>query len=98
MSCEAVEPEPVRGAPAPALPGLEDPAVERQVSAGPLRRLFRCTNCGASAVGYRRTGGLHHPAICACAARVGGRDAGVRCVVNLSPTPSCPSEVIAREV
>jgi len=56
---------------------------------------YRCSNCGTEAAGRQ---GLAHPPICACGARLGKRDAGIRCVRNERPRPELPSEIIAREV
>ena len=55
--------------------------------------VYRCSNCGLQEPGRK---GLKHPPICACGMKVGGRDAGIRCVV-VEPTLECPSEVVVRE-
>lgn len=57
-------------------------------------RVFRCSNCGVEAVGAQRGA----PPICACRAKLGKRDAGIRCVANPRPRPELPSEFIAKEV
>jgi hypothetical protein len=44
---------------------------------------FRCSNCGRSET---VDGAVQHPQICACAARVGKRDIGIRC----RPNPRAP--------
>ena len=56
-------------------------------------REFRCSNCGATgpAIG-------HGPkSICACRARIGTSDAGIRCGVNVHRTPENPAEITAHE-
>lgn len=58
------------------------------------RRISRCSNCGAEGEGHD---GLAHPPICACGARLGKRDAGIRCVRNDRPRPGFVSEIIVRE-
>ena len=58
----------------------------------PDGRHFRCTNCGAAGTS------ANSRAICACGMRLGERDAGIRCVVNVMPTPDNPSEIVAKEV
>lgn len=67
--------------------------LERKPKDGP--RVFRCANCGVEGEGRQ---GLTHPPICACSAKLGKRDAGIRCVRNDRPRPELPSEIVAREV
>ena len=55
------------------------------------RRVYRCTNCGATGRGQART-------LCMCGTRYGGRDAGIRCTPNPSRSTECPSEITAKEV
>lgn len=66
--------------------------LERRPADGPP--VFRCSNCGAEGEAHQ---GLIHPPICACGARVGNRDAGIRCVSNSSPRPELPGEIVAME-
>lgn len=56
-------------------------------------RIYRCTGCGLEAAG-------HAPSVvCACGMRLkNGRDLGVRCVLNESPSPEAPVQVVARQV
>lgn len=65
-------------------------------------RFYRCTNCGATSPDDEpptmRTGGRGHPTICACSIRFGGRDAGIRCVVNTARGPDNPAEIVARQL
>jgi len=56
-------------------------------------RVFRCADCGIEAPAKGST-----PPICACNARLGSRDAGIRCVANPRPRPELPSEILAREL
>lgn len=56
---------------------------------------YRCSNCGVEAEGRK---GAAHPPICACGAKLGRRDAGIRCVANERQRPELPSEIVAREV
>lgn len=56
-------------------------------------RLYRCSGCGTEAVGHAAS------SICACGLKLkNGRDLGVRCVVNESPSPEAPVQVVARQV
>lgn len=55
------------------------------------RREFRCTNCGATGAGSVKS-------VCACGARLGTKDAGIRCVRNERPRPEMLAEIIATEV
>lgn len=66
---------------------------------------YRCTGCGietpAGGDGIRMTpgpNGRRAPTICACHMRFGGRDAGIRCVINDRRSPDNPTEVVARQV
>ncbi len=63
---------------------------------------YRCTGCGvetpAGRDSMRTTTGKRHPTICACGIRFGGRDGGIRCVVNDRRGPENPAEVVARQV
>ena len=55
---------------------------------------YRCSICGLEEAAVK---GLTHPPICACGVKVGGRDAGIRCVVN-TPTPELPHEIVVKEI
>lgn len=67
--------------------------VERKPKDGP--RVFRCSNCGVEGEGRQ---GLSHPPICACASKIGKRDAGIRCVRNDRQRPEMPGEIVAKEI
>jgi hypothetical protein len=54
------------------------------------RREFRCTVCANAWAGEVKAG-------CACGIKLGGRDAGIRCVPNPNPRPEMPAEIIAKE-
>lgn len=62
----------------------------KQVSDGFVKEV-RCSNCGFSA-----TGG--HARICWCGYKMPGtgRNAGLRCTKNDSPTPEMPGEIVVR--
>lgn len=63
--------------------------VLRQPQGEGVRR-YRCSNCGLEATGRDES------ALCACGLRLkGGRDAGIRCERNPTPTPEFPSEIVA---
>jgi hypothetical protein len=57
-------------------------------------RIYRCVNCGATADAVGAVPG----SICACAARVAKKDAGLRCVRNARQRPELLSEVIAKDI
>lgn len=58
-----------------------------------LRRIYRCSNCGAEAEGKTAA------AICACGIKLKtGVDAGIRCQVHAEPTPEFPSQVVAAQL
>jgi hypothetical protein len=54
------------------------------------RRIARCADCGAEAVGS-------HDALCACGADLGMAKLRLRCERQAAPTPEHPSEIIAVE-
>jgi hypothetical protein len=57
------------------------------------RHVFRCAQCGVCAEGGEPS------VICCCGIRLKtGEDAGVRCVVNKTPSTECPLEVVAEQV
>lgn len=61
----------------------------KQVSSGFVKEV-RCSNCGFSAVGPATR-------LCWCGHKLpGGRNAGLRCQKNESPTPEMPGEIIVR--
>ena len=62
----------------------------KQVPDGFVKEV-RCSNCGFSA-----TGG--HARICWCGYKMPGtgRNAGLRCAKNESPTPEMPGEIVVR--
>jgi len=71
--------------------------------AGGASRRYHCTNCGLEAVAEAAD------ALCCCGTKIrrptkGSKsghslvDAGIRCVVNPSPTPDMPSVIVAAEV
>ena len=69
------------------------------------RRHYRCTGCGAETpdgappvAKHAGPNGRWTPAICACHLKAGGRDMGIRCVVNDRKGPESPSEIVARQV
>lgn len=69
------------------------------------RAHYRCTGCGRETPhggpGLAMTpgpNGRRAPTICSCHLRFGGRDAGLRCVVNDRRTPDNPTEIVARQV
>lgn len=58
-----------------------------------LRRIYRCSNCGAEAEGKTAA------AICSCGIKLKtGVDAGIRCQVHAEPTPEFPSQVVAAQL
>lgn len=64
---------------------------------GPV--VYRCANCGQEEAGVK---GLEHPPICACSVKFGrsSKSPGVskfRCEA-VTPSASCPAEVVVREV
>jgi hypothetical protein len=55
--------------------------------------VYRCSNCGLQLTSTRPE------SICACGTTLRtGKNAGLRCLVNTSPTPECPAEIIVEEV
>lgn len=67
-------------------------------------RFYRCTGCGASTPAgapalakHPGPNGRWTPSICACHLKAGGRDMGIRCVVNDRKGPESPSEIVARQ-
>jgi hypothetical protein len=67
----------------------------RVLASAPLgaTRIFRCVNCGATTDAVGAAPG----SICACAARVGKKDAGLRCVRNDRQRPELMCEIIAKD-
>ena len=55
------------------------------------KSLYRCSNCG-----FTRSGSLH--SACACGTRIGGANAGIRCVPNPNRGPHSPAAIVAWEV
>lgn len=60
---------------------------------GEGERVYRCSNCGLERPG-RKT-----DVICGCGISLkGGKNAGLRCIVQAKPTPECPAQVVVEEV
>lgn len=56
-------------------------------------RTYRCAGCGVEANGSSPS------VVCACGLKFkNGRNVGVRCVINESPSPEAPAQVVARQV
>jgi len=64
--------------------------LSRKVDVGQLR-VWRCSNCGAEAEAPKVS------ALCACGARIGTKNAGLRCVPNPDRRPEVPAEIIVKE-
>lgn len=56
------------------------------------KKTFRCSNCSVELQG-RNT-----DCLCCCGMKIGGRDAGIRCVKNQDVTPEWPSEIVAEQI
>ena len=56
------------------------------------RHVYRCAQCGAEQEGKGTV------ALCCCGIKLrGGKDAGVRCMVNGERSPEFPSEIVAAQ-
>lgn len=54
--------------------------------------VIRCSECG------KEVEGPDHKKLCRCGERVGGKNAGLRCIQNPSVTPEIPFEIVVKQV